>query len=184
MLKKLSFPFLQRTGVSIDGHKIPPNKPTKFKSGSRITIGPQTYVLHCEAAPAAAAATTATAPTTALTPDPVTPTHIRASHLLVKHRDVRNPRSWKEPEVTRSKEEALAMIEAFQDQLRSGQADFAALASVESHCSSAKRGGDLGMFGKGQMMKAFEEPAFALKIGEMSGPVFSDSGVHLILRTG
>jgi NIMA-interacting peptidyl-prolyl cis-trans isomerase 1 len=131
--------------------------------------------MNCETeAPAAAA------------PVSNTPSQIRASHLLVKHRDVRNPRSWKELNVTRSKEEALAMIEEFEKQLRSSgqlQADFAALASVESHCSSAKRGGDLGVFGRGAMMKAFEEPAFALNVGEMSGPVFSDSGVHLILRT-
>lgn len=35
----------------------------------------------------------------------------------------------------------------------------------------------------GQMQKPFEDATFALKVGEMSGPVFSDSGVHLILRT-
>jgi NIMA-interacting peptidyl-prolyl cis-trans isomerase 1 len=76
------------------------------------------------------------------------------------------------------------MIKAFEEQLLTGQADFTALASVESHCSSAKRGGDLGVFGHGQMMKAFEDAAFALEVGQMSGPVFTDSGVHLILRTG
>ncbi|KAH7617381.1 hypothetical protein Ndes2526B_g07983 [Nannochloris sp. 'desiccata'] len=165
-----------RTGVSIDGTRIPPNKPTKLKNGSRITIGPRTYVLNCEVAPGA--------PTTAITPHKMPLSQVRASHLLVKHRDVRNPRSWKEPEVTRSQEEALAMIKAFEEQLITGQADFAALASVESHCSSAKRGGDLGVFGHGQMMKAFEDAAFALEVGQMSGPVFTDSGVHLIFRTG
>ena len=35
----------------------------------------------------------------------------------------------------------------------------------------------------GQMQKVFEDASFALQVGEMSGPVFSDSGVHLILRT-
>lgn len=74
------------------------------------------------------------------------------------------------------------MIEEFRRQLVAG-ADFAALASKESHCSSAQRGGDLGVFGKGQMQPAFEQAAFALQVGELSGPVFSDSGVHLILRT-
>ena len=38
---------------------------------------------------------------------------VRASHLLVKHRGSRRPASWKEPVVTRSEEEALAMVQAF-----------------------------------------------------------------------
>ena len=42
----------------------------------------------------------------------------------------------------------------------------------------------LGVFGKGQMQPAFEKAAFALEIGELSEPVESDSGIHLILRTG
>ena len=113
-----------------------------------------------------------------------TPSQVRASHLLVKHKDVRRPSSWKEPVITRSKEDALAMIQAFQQQLANDQAEFGALAAVESHCSSAKRGGDLGWFGRGQMQKPFEEAAFGLAVGQMSGPVFTDSGVHLVLRTG
>ena len=76
---------------------------------------------------------------------------MQASHLLVKHANVRNPKSWKEPQVTRSPEEALKMIQAFREQLASGDPAtlpqrFAELASTESHCSSAKRGGDLGPF--------------------------------------
>lgn len=52
-----------------------------------------------------------------------------------------------------------------------------------SDCSSAKRGGDLGLFGRGAMQKPFEEAAFALKVGEMSQIVDTDSGVHIIIRT-
>ena len=62
-------------------------------------------------------------------------------------------------------EEALAKIEQFHQQLTSGQADFKTLASQESHCSSAKRGGDLGEFGPGQMQKPFEDATYALKVG-------------------
>ena len=61
--------------------------------------------------------------------------------------------------------------------------DFATLASKESDCSSARNGGDLGPFGRGQMQKPFEDAAFALKVGELSGVVSSDSGVHIIRRT-
>ena len=61
-------------------------------------------------------------------------------------------------------EEALTKIQQFQQQVTSGQADFASLATQESHCSSAKRGGDLGEFGPGQMQKPFEEATYALKV--------------------
>ena len=56
------------------------------------------------------------------------------------------------------------MIENFHQQLTSGESDFATLASKESHCSSAKRGGDLGKFEPGTMMPAFEEATYTLKV--------------------
>eukprot|EP00486_Rosalina_sp_Unknown_P006197 CAMPEP_0201571450 /NCGR_PEP_ID=MMETSP0190_2-20130828/14216_1 /ASSEMBLY_ACC=CAM_ASM_000263 /TAXON_ID=37353 /ORGANISM="Rosalina sp." /LENGTH=306 /DNA_ID=CAMNT_0047996097 /DNA_START=22 /DNA_END=942 /DNA_ORIENTATION=- len=62
------------------------------------------------------------------------------------------------------------------------KAKFKELASKESDCNSYKRGGDLGSFGKGRMQKPFEIAAFALSIGQLSEPVQTDSGVHLILR--
>jgi NIMA-interacting peptidyl-prolyl cis-trans isomerase 1 len=62
--------------------------------------------------------------------------------------------------------------------------DFAGLAGTESDCSSAKRGGDLGWFEHGTMQKPFSDAAFALDVGELSQVVDTDSGVHLILRTG
>lgn len=54
---------------------------------------------------------------------------------------------------------------------------------VHANNRSARAGGDLGEFGRGQMQKAFEDAAFVLQPGELSQPVFSDSGVHIILRT-
>jgi hypothetical protein len=76
---------------------------------------------------------------------------MQASHLLVKHAQSRNPKSWKEDPVTRSPEAALTKAQLFWEQLMAGDPAtlpqrFAELARTESHCSSAKRGGDLGPF--------------------------------------
>lgn len=60
---------------------------------------------------------------------------------------------------------------------------FAQFASQFSDCSSYRNGGDLGQFGRGQMQKPFEDAAFGLRVGEMSGVVDTDSGVHVVLRT-
>ena len=60
---------------------------------------------------------------------------------------------------------------------------FEELAAEYSDCSSAKHGGDLGSFGRGKMQKPFEDAAFALEVNELSEPVSTDSGVHIILRT-
>ncbi len=80
---------------------------------------------------------------------------IRASHILVKHKDSRNPSSWKENPITRTKEEALEKIKGkyknqlvFRKIITNGERDFASLAAQESDCSSAKRGGDLNLFPK------------------------------------
>lgn len=62
--------------------------------------------------------------------------------------------------------------------------NFARLAEQVSECSSARKQGDLGFFGRGQMQRPFEEASFALACGEMSQPISTDSGVHIILRTG
>lgn len=72
---------------------------------------------------------------------------------------------------------------AYRDQIATGKATFAELASKYSDCSSAKRGGDLGPFSRGAMQKPFEQAAFALKVGELSTPVHTDSGIHIIQRT-
>lgn len=109
---------------------------------------------------------------------------VRCSHLLVKHNQSRRPSSWREENITRSKDEALQLIHKYIEQIKSGEEEFESLASQFSDCSSARNGGDLGMFGRGQMQKPFEDVSFALKVGDMSGPVFTESGVHIILRTG
>lgn len=59
---------------------------------------------------------------------------------------------------------------------------FTELAASFSRCPSGKRGGDLGEFGRGRMVKSFEEAAFALNINETSPPVRTQFGYHLIQR--
>ncbi|CAE7840950.1 PIN1, partial [Symbiodinium microadriaticum] len=102
---------------------------------------------------------------------------VTAMHILKKHAGSRRPSSWRNNNITQSKEEAIAQIREIREQLvgvlESGgvgelQIAFANVASQESDCGSAQRGGDLGPFGRGQMQKPFEDATFALEVGEMS----------------
>ncbi|KAH7100301.1 rotamase-domain-containing protein [Auriculariales sp. MPI-PUGE-AT-0066] len=108
---------------------------------------------------------------------------VRASHLLVKHRDSRRPSSWKEDNITRTKEEAINILLGYQTEIKGDPETFAKLAQAHSDCSSHARGGDLGPFGRGQMQRPFEEATYALDVGQMSDIISTDSGVHIILRT-
>ena len=67
---------------------------------------------------------------------------IRAAHLLVKHKDSRRPSSWKEPDITRSKEDAVRILEGHEQRIRAGE-KLGDLATSESDCSSARKKGDL-----------------------------------------
>lgn len=111
------------------------------------------------------------------------PEIVRASHLLVKHKDSRRPSSWREANITRTKQEAIDILLGYKDEINGDPHKFASLAQQYSDCSSHSKGGDLGHFSRGQMQKPFEDATFALQVGEMSGIVETDSGVHLIYRT-
>jgi peptidyl-prolyl cis-trans isomerase C len=85
---------------------------------------------------------------------------IKARHILVSHEHE-----------AQDLEKSLASGKSFQD-----------LAKAHSNCPSKSDGGDLGEFGKGMMVKSFEDAAFALNVGEVSKPVRTQFGFHLIQR--
>ncbi len=59
-------------------------------------------------------------------------------------------------------------------------ADFAALAKEHSQCPSGKKGGELGTFGPGQMVKEFDDVVFSAPLNEVQGPVKTQFGYHLL----
>ena len=61
-----------------------------------------------------------------------------------------------------------------------GGSDFAELAKEHSMCPSGQRGGDLGSFGPGQMVKEFDEVVFSSEVGVVQGPVRTEFGYHLL----
>lgn len=94
---------------------------------------------------------------------------VKASHILIKFND--------------NKDSALAVANAILKEAKSGK-DFAELAKTKSEDQgSAVNGGDLGSFGKGQMVKPFEDAAFAASVGQIVGPVESQFGYHIIKVT-
>jgi peptidyl-prolyl cis-trans isomerase C len=86
---------------------------------------------------------------------------ISASHILVDH-----------------EHEAQDLLKKLNDGV-----PFEDLAKQFSKCPSGRRGGALGEFGKGMMVKPFEDAAFALEVGKVSGIVQTQFGHHLIKRT-
>jgi peptidyl-prolyl cis-trans isomerase C len=78
--------------------------------------------------------------------------------------------------------DTLAAAESLAIQISEG-ASFAELAREHSTCPSGQKGGDLGLFGRGQMVQPFENISFDLQIGEVSKPVQTQFGYHLIERT-
>ena len=101
---------------------------------------------------------------------------VQASHILLMYQgSMRSTAS-------RSKDEAEKLIGQIKSDIDGG-GDFAELAQEHSDCPSGKKGGDLGPFGKGQMVGAFEDTAFSLDVGATSGVVETPFGYHLIRRT-
>mmetsp|Transcript_24904 Transcript_24904/g.74729 ORF Transcript_24904/g.74729 Transcript_24904/m.74729 type:complete len:243 (+) Transcript_24904:144-872(+) len=110
----------------------------------------------------------------------------RCAHLLIKNTQSRNPVSRRTGErITLSKEDARKELEAYRARIAAAadpQRAFREACEARSDCGSYRDRGDLGDFGRGQMQRPFEEATFALAVGEMSGIVDTDSGLHIILR--
>lgn len=84
---------------------------------------------------------------------------VSASHILVDSEEMAN--------------DLLAKI-------RDGEISFADAAAAHSSCPSAKNGGSLGEFGRGQMVPEFDEACFSMQVGELRGPIKTQFGYHLI----
>ncbi|AOW26115.1 peptidyl-prolyl cis-trans isomerase NIMA-interacting 1 [Candida albicans P57072] len=110
---------------------------------------------------------------------------VRVSHLLIKNNQSRKPKSWKSPDgISRTRDESIQILKKHLERILSGEVKLSELANTESDCSSHDRGGDLGFFSKGQMQPPFEEAAFNLHVGEVSNIIETNSGVHILQRTG
>jgi len=107
--------------------------------------------------------------------DFVKPEMVRASHILISP----DPNA---ADPNEAKAAAKAKAEVLLVQVKDG-GDFAELAKANSSCLSKAQGGDLGTFGRGKMVKPFEDAAFALKQGEVSGVVETQFGYHIIKVT-
>jgi peptidyl-prolyl cis-trans isomerase NIMA-interacting 1 len=112
-------------------------------------------------------------------PGEALPETIAASHILVMYQG-----STRAPDrITRSKEEARKRADAAHTRARAGE-DFAKLvAEFSDEPGAADRGGHLGRFRRGMMIKPFEQAVFRLKPGEISAVVETEFGFHIILRT-
>lgn len=99
------------------------------------------------------------------------PEMVAARHILIKVA---------ETDDEKTKQAKRAKIDGLRQQLMKG-AVFAEVARQSSECPSAARGGDLGVFRRGQMVKAFEDAAFAQKPGDIGEVVETKFGYHLIL---
>ena len=86
---------------------------------------------------------------------------VRASHILVETRE----------EAEKLREEIM------------GGKEFEDVAALTSLCPSGANGGDLGYFGRGMMVKPFEDACFSMKVGEVSDPIQTQFGWHLIKLT-
>jgi parvulin-like peptidyl-prolyl isomerase len=102
---------------------------------------------------------------------------LHARHILIRMHGSTIP--VKPGQKDLSDEEALAKAQDLEKRIKAGE-DFGKLAGAESDDTSATNGGDLGTFGHGRMVPSFDEAAFKLTPGQVSDPVKSQYGYHII----
>jgi peptidyl-prolyl cis-trans isomerase C len=97
-----------------------------------------------------------------------TPEQVKASHILMKVKEDGS-----------DKDAVTAKLKALKAEAEKG-GDFAELAKKNSEGPSASNGGDLGFFGKGQMVPAFEQSAFSMKDNQVSDVIETQFGLHIL----
>jgi len=90
------------------------------------------------------------------------PNEVRASHILVETKD---------------------QAASLREEITSGTKEFAEAAKAVSKCPSGRNGGDLGFFGRGRMVPEFDQAAFNQAEGEISEPIKTQFGYHLLVVT-
>ena len=101
---------------------------------------------------------------------------ISASHILIMHTDSQSSRS------SLTKDQALELVNKLHKEILNNPEKFRDIAVQKSDCASASNAGSLGEFGKGMMVKEFEAAAFSLEVNQISDPVETDFGFHIIKR--
>jgi NIMA-interacting peptidyl-prolyl cis-trans isomerase 1 len=106
-------------------------------------------------------------------------------HILVKHTECADATTWKKMPIIRTRDDARQKIQNIRDDIKAGNRTFEELARAESDCvTSHDAGGNIGWLRRGIMPPKFDKVAFALEIGDISGPVDTKLGWHLIWRRG
>lgn len=103
---------------------------------------------------------------------------VRASHILIQYQGSERSTA------TRSKADAAKLARELYDRIQKGESFDTLVKEYTEEPGGKDRVGDLGFFGKGQMVPEFEKVAFALPEGQILGPVETAFGFHVIKRTG
>ncbi len=101
---------------------------------------------------------------------------ISASHILIMYNESQNSKS------KISKDEALKIITKIHKKVLKDKSLFKDEAINNSDCSSSEYGGSLGEFGRGVMVKEFEDTAFSLDVDQISEPFETSFGYHIVKR--
>jgi len=106
------------------------------------------------------------------------PSQVAARHILISFKGAQGAA----PTIARSKDEARALAESVRAEASVAGADWDALAEKHSDEPGHAVGGDLGVFERGKMVPAFERAVFGLEVGQISTPIETPFGFHVIQR--